>query len=488
MLTLNWIGQSLRKKILLWLLLPMLALITIDSSILFRVGMHFQRTEFDHELSDTAYDISQLVSSPANTQGSLELNDDLREAMLTAQDDKMYYSIINLKGEIIGGDHVLKLLLPAKTEEDKSTYFVNAPVANEPARVAVLFTTIVVHGKPQPVFIQVAETLNKRDQLTKNILIAIIVPQLFLLLTASLLIWLGTGRGLLPLSELQQALSQRMPRDLSPVKLSSVPSEMQVLLDSVNFLLLKLNNVLESQNRFVADAAHQLRTPLAGMQAQIELIQNETDPTEIKQGLKRVANSVHQLSHLVSQLLMLARNQPEVVRAVDLVEVDIKHLAQEVTIDSVPNAYQQNIDLGFESDVDEAWIEGEPKRLREMLHNLLDNAIRYSGAGSKVTVKVMANADTVILSVEDNGPGIPASEYERVFERFYRIIGTKQEGSGLGLAIVLEIAQIHKAEIKIEVPEHGKGTRINVVFQENLGSQELAETAPMVHPLHDGLV
>jgi two-component system sensor histidine kinase TctE len=482
MLRHHWLSQSLRKKMLLWLLLPMLALIAIDSSILFRVGMHFQRSEFDHELSDTAYDISQLVSSPANIRGSLELSDDLREAILSAQDDKMYYSIINLKGEIIAGDHVLKLALLTNAEEDGSPYFVNMPVANEPARVAVLFTTIVVHGKLQPVIIQVAETLNKRDQLSKNILIAIIVPQLFLLLTASLLIWFGTGRGLLPLSELQYALAQRMPRDLSPVKLSSVPTEMQVLLDSVNFLLLKLNNVLESQNRFVADAAHQLRTPLAGMQAQIELIQNETDPAEIKQGLKRVTNSVHQLSHLVSQLLMLARNQPEVVRAIDLVEVDIKHLAQEVTIESVPTAFQQNIDLGFESDVDEAWIEGEPKRLREMLHNLLDNAIRYSGAGSKVTVKVLANADRVTLSVEDNGPGIPVSEHERVFERFYRIIGTKQEGSGLGLAIVLEIAQIHKAEVKVEQPEHGKGTRINVVFH------ELGESSLVSSPLHDRLV
>jgi len=482
MLKLNWLGQSLRKKILLWLLLPMLALITIDSTILFRVAMHFQRTEFDHELSDTAYDISQLVSSSANTRGSLELSDDLREAMLTAQDDKMYYSIINLKGEIIGGDHVLKLVLPANTEEDKSPYFVNAPVAHEPARVAVLFTTILIHGKPQQVFIQVAETVNKRNQLSDNILIGIVVPQLFLLMTATILIWFGTKRGLLPLSELQFALSQRVPRDLSPVELPSVPTEVQVLLDSVNFLLLKLNNVLESQNRFVADAAHQLRTPLAGMQAQIELIQNETDPAEIKQGLKRVTNSVHQLSHLVSQLLMLARNQPEVVRELDLVEVDLKHLAQEVTIDSVPSAYQQNIDLGFESDVDEAWIQGEPKRLREMLHNLLDNAIRYSGAGSKVTVKVFADVESITLSVEDNGPGIPASEHERVFERFYRIIGTKQEGSGLGLAIVLEIAQIHKAEIKVEVPEHGKGTRINVVFH------ELADTTGLAHPLHDGLV
>src|SRR5450830_1007978 len=193
---LDWTNQSLRKKMLLWLLVPMLALISIDSTILFRVAMHFQRSEFDHELADTAYDISQLVSSPANTQNSLELNDDLREAMLTAQDDKMYYSIINLKGKVIGGDHVLTLAPPNSSKEDKPLYFVTTNVGNQLARIAVFYTTIKISGKPQQVYIQVAETVNKRNQLSDNILIGIVVPQLFLLMAATFLIWFGTGRGL----------------------------------------------------------------------------------------------------------------------------------------------------------------------------------------------------------------------------------------------------------------------------------------------------
>jgi len=227
----------------------------------------------------------------------------------------------------------------------------------------------------------------------------------------------------------------------------------------------QLKNVLESQNRFIADAAHQLRTPLAGMQAQLELAQDENDPQELQKSLAKTGRSIERLSHLVNQLLMLARNQPEVMRTLEMHAVNLDQLAQEVTMDMVPTALLKSIDLGFDSQHQALWVNGDALRLKEMLYNLIDNAIRYSQQGAKVTVAVTSADNQVVLKVIDNGPGIPLDEREKVFERFHRVIGSQQEGSGLGLAIVMEIAQIHHAEVSLTESQKGKGVCISIQFQ-----------------------
>ena len=223
---------------------------------------------------------------------------------------------------------------------------------------------------------------------------------------------------------------------------------------------------MSAQNRFIADAAHQLRTPLAGAQAQLELALLESDPDQHQELLERVSTSMERLSHTITQLLSLARNQQDASHNMVMSRVNLNKIAQEVTTDMVPTAIKKGLDLGFEADTQSTIILGDSKRLKEMLYNLVDNALLYTPAGGKVTVKVQHEAGEIVLSVIDNGPGIPKSEREKVFERFHRVIGTGQEGSGLGLAIVMEIAQLHQANVEIADEPRKKGLNIQVSFAE----------------------
>jgi two-component system sensor histidine kinase TctE len=218
-------------------------------------------------------------------------------------------------------------------------------------------------------------------------------------------------------------------------------------------MLGRLSLSIEMQKRFIADAAHQMKTPLAGMRMQSELALRQTDQGEIHRSLEQLAKSSESATRLVNQLLALARaeNQPQAGAA--HMPVDLAELARSAVRDWVPASFNYRIDLGFEAPGDsmdypcEVAINGNPTMLREMLSNLSDNALRYTPAGGAVTVRVRRTEDEGIVEVEDTGPGIPKTERAHVFERFYRILGSSAEGSGLGLAIVREVAQQHDAEI-----------------------------------------
>jgi two-component system sensor histidine kinase TctE len=326
--------------------------------------------------------------------------------------------------------------------------------------------SIQKNGNKLPVYIQVAETLNKREALASQVLIDIIVPQLLLLLCTFGIIWFGVERGLQPLFDLQAAVSKRSHLDLSEIDLPDVPTEVMILVNSVNSLMRQLESVLSAQNRFIADAAHQLRTPLAGAQAQLELALLESNPEQHQQLLERVSESMERLSHTITQLLSLARNQQDATYNKVMSSVNLNQIAQEVTTDMVPTAIKKGLDLGFEADSQNMMILGETKRLKEMLYNLVDNAVLYTPAGGKVTVKIQREAGEIVLSVIDNGPGIPKDEREKVFERFHRIMDSGHKGSGLGLAIVMEIVQLHQANIEISDAPLKKGLNIQVSFAE----------------------
>lgn len=470
--------RSLRRQLLQWLLVPLLGLIAVDSTILYRIAMHFQNNAFDHALYDSAFDIAQLISESKNPAKFIQLSPDLRRMFLSDQYDQMYYSIVDENGQFIGGDKNLPAV-SADQSSEKPAFFSSGYVNGKKVRLVVTSTVVKTGLGPHRLTIQVAETLTKRQQLAKKILLGIVIPQLLLVLAAVGIVWFGIGRGLRPLWELHAAVARRSHRDLSPVLLPNIPDEVQALVNSVNHFMGKLQNVLESQNRFIADAAHQLRTPLAGMLAQLELAQNETDPQERQAGMKRVERSMEQLAHMVNQLLVLARNQPEVIHSIRTVKLDLCLLAQNVATDMVPAAIQQDIDLGFEGSQEAVWIEGDPTRLSDLIANLIDNAIRYTGRDGKVSVSVAHEGNHAILKVEDNGPGIPAEAREIVFERFHRLTDSTQEGSGLGLAIVMEIAQIHHATVSVEETQSGQGTTFRVVFD---ALQETGKPLPAMMP------
>jgi two-component system sensor histidine kinase TctE len=457
--------SSLRKKLLLLLVPPLLILILIVSSILFRFAIVEQRDAFDNALYDSAYSIYQLIQKSDDSIENLSLPKNEKQFILNDQSDVIFYNVVDTTGKVLNGNNDAGLM-PQTNHPATNPYFRDGTVQNLNVRIVTTLVNIQKNGVELPVFIQVAETLNKREALASNVLIDIIVPQLILVLFTIAIIWFGVERGLQPLFDLQAAVSKRSYLDLSAIELPDVPTEVMILVNSVNSLMRQLESVLNAQNRFIADAAHQLRTPLAGAQAQLELALSESKPEQHQQLLERVSASMERLSHTITQLLSLARNQQDASHNMALTPVNLNKIAQEVTTDMVPTAIKKGLDLGFEADSQKTMVLGDSKRLKEMLYNLVDNAVLYTPAGGKVTVKVQREAGEIVLSVIDNGPGIPKAEREKVFERFHRVMGTGQEGSGLGLSIVMEIAQLHQANVEIADEPRKKGLNIQVSFAE----------------------
>jgi len=457
--------SSLRKKLLRVLVPPLLILILLVSSILFRFAIVEQRDAFDNALYDSAYSIYQLLEKSEGSIEDLSIPKSEKQFILNDQSDVIFYNVVDTNGNVLNGE-TDPGLMPILNPHTSTPNFRNGTVQHLKVRIVSTLVSIQKNDKKLPVYIQVAETLNKREALASHVLIDIIVPQLLLLLCTFGIIWFGVERGLQPLFDLQAAVSKRSYLDLSEIDMPDVPTEVMILVNSVNTLMKQLEGVLNAQNRFIADAAHQLRTPLAGAQAQLELALEESDHEQHKILLERVNASMERLSHTISQLLSLARNQQDASHSMALSQLNLNQIAQEVTTDMVPSAIKKDIDLGFEASELSAMILGDSKRLKEMLYNLIDNALLYTPRGGKVTVNVKREAGEIVLSVDDNGPGIPKEEREKVFERFHRIMGTGQEGSGLGLAIVMEIAQLHQANVEISDEPMKKGLNIQVSFTE----------------------
>jgi two-component system sensor histidine kinase TctE len=235
----------------------------------------------------------------------------------------------------------------------------------------------------------------------------------------------------------------------------------QPLIGAFNGLLARLDASLKAQQRFVADAAHQMRTPLAGLRMQAEIAMRQRDPMSLQHAMRQIVASADRASHLINQLLALARADADSPPA--LVPLDFEALARDVAREWVPHAREREIDLGFEAAAAPAWVDGNAVLLRELANNLLDNAIRYTRPGGRVTVRLLVD-EHVVLEIEDTGIGIDDAERELVFERFYRVLGTETEGSGLGLPIVRGIAHLHRASIALLPNPRERGTVARVEF------------------------
>jgi len=292
----------------------------------------------------------------------------------------------------------------------------------------------------------------------------VILPQFVILPLAVLLIWLALARGIEPLHAVQQRIRRRSSGDLSPIDEEHIPEEVAPLVRAINHLLARLDESIRAQKHFLADAAHQLKTPLAGLRTQAELAGREIeagqhDPAALRESLRQIARSSQSAAHMVNQLLAMARAEHE-EPAVRQGAVNLALLARDAVRDFVPRALERQIDLGFEGPPGSEGtarppgprILGSALLLRELVRNLVDNALLYTPRDGAVTVRVIDDpfGQVAVLQVEDSGPGIPAGEREQVFRPFYRSLGTGVDGSGLGLAIVREIATRHGAEITLE--------------------------------------
>jgi two-component system sensor histidine kinase TctE len=318
--------------------------------------------------------------------------------------------------------------------------------------------------------VQVAETLEKRSQLANEIIRGVIVPQFIVLPIAVVLVWFGLSRGLAPLAALQARIRARAPDDMSPIDPRAAPEEISPVVVSFNELLERLSRNMQMQQRFLADAAHQMKTPLAGLRTQAELALRETDPQQLRRSLRQIATSTERATHLINQLLALARAEHQSTDPARFEVVELNALARSVVRERVPDAIPCRLDLGFEPADKPVRIVAVPLLVRELMLNLVDNGLRYTPEGGSVTLRIRRDGASAFIDVEDTGPGIPETERQRVFDRFYRILGTNVDGSGLGLAIVREIVERHDGLIRIganpaSADPARPGTQISVEFE-----------------------
>ncbi len=452
------------------MLTPLLLLWPISLALTWLVAQNIAGKPFDRALEYNVQALAQLVAVK-NNQVQFNLTAPAREILRADDTDLVYYQVTGTQGELLSGEQDL----PAPRDDDKAgegeVRLREDVIQGQGVRVAYTWLKVDVKGPRIPVanakaggdqfvLVQVAETLEKRKTLATEIVKGVMVPQFVILPLAVLLVWLALARGIAPLNELQRRIRRRESSDLSPIDEREAPEEVSPLVRAINDLLARLDQSIATQKHFLADAAHQLKTPLAGLRTQAELAQREIDagqrePQALKKSLQQIALSSQRAAHMVNQLLAMARAENN-EHAAQRAPVNLARLATETVRDFVPRALERRIDLGYEGPESGApnhlMVHGHALLLRELIRNLVDNALQYTPAGGTVTVRIVEDpfGQVVVLQVEDSGPGIPAAERDQVFRPFYRVLGTDVEGSGLGLAIVREIAVQHAAGITLE--------------------------------------
>jgi two-component system, OmpR family, sensor histidine kinase TctE len=453
--------RSLFGEILDWMLAPLLLLWPMSVVLTWLVAQGIANAPFDRGLGEMVRVLSRHISLQAQADGqraaSFALPSGASDVLHTDESDDIYYQVLGLRGELLSGDRTLPLPVDETTTSGE-VRFRDDVQAGADVRVAYMWVDLA----PQlpgsgAALVQVAETLSKRSRLATEIIKGVILPQFVILPLAMLLIWMALARGFAPLNELQQRIRRRDSSDLSPIDEREAPEEVSPLVRAINDLLARLDTSIAAQKHFLADAAHQLKTPLAGLRTQAELAQREIDaghhePQALKKSLQQIARSSQNAAHMVNQLLAMARAEDK-EHAGRHQAVNLTRLATETVRDFVPRALEKRIDLGYEGPEKSALtVSGHSLLLRELIRNLVDNALQYTPAGGTVTVRVVDDpfGQVVVLQVEDSGPGIPAAEREQVFQPFYRALGTNVDGSGLGLAIVREIALQHDATVLLE--------------------------------------
>lgn len=452
--------NSLFGEILDWMLAPLLFLWPITIAVTHHVANNIANAPYDKALADNVKAIARQVKI-VDGRAVLNLPAPARALLRADEDDTVYYQVLGPKGELVSGDkEIPKAEKPERVNPDE-VYFRDEELQGEDIRVAWQYLTASAHGGLAVV--QVAETRTKRGNLASKIVSGVLLPQFAIIPLAVILVYLGLGRGIAPLKRLQRLIDRRRPTDLSPISMAGLPEEVRPLILAFNDMMARLEQNLQAQQRFIGDAAHQMKTPLTGLMMQAELALEETDPAQIRASLERISVSAVRAAHLINQLLALARAEAsfEKIHAVEAVDLEI--LGQDVTAELAPVAMARGIDFGFEKTGWPLLIDGNPLLLRELMRNLIDNAIKYTPDQGRVTVRTRAG-EHAILEVEDTGVGIPEGDRERVFERFYRVLGNSAEGSGLGLPIVKEIAELHRGHVVLEAGADGVGTLARVIF------------------------
>jgi len=463
--------RSLFGEILDWMLAPLLFVWPISIAVTHYFANIVAGYPYDQALRENVTAIARQVRY-AEGRPVVGLSGSAKALLRADEIDSVYFHVMTRDGRRLAGDKELpvapELVRPPNDNGDIA--FRDGEFNGQDLRIAYQFLSDPERPEERWLLVEVGETLEKRSQLANKIIASVILPQFIIIPLAVILVWFGLSQGLKPLTKLRGRIEARRPGDLSPISTRKVPEELQPLIEAFNGMLERMERNMEAQTRFIADAAHQMRTPLTGLKTQAQLAMRENDPERLLYALRQMAGAVDRASHLVNQLLTLARAEAGSGAASQpLAPMNLDRLLREIVEDWVMRALENYIDIGYEPAEGTTDIEGNSFLLREAINNLIDNALRYTPTGGQVTCRVVRRRSEggepeVVLEVEDSGIGITEEQSELVFERFYRVDDSGTEGSGLGLPIVREIAELHHAIASLRPNPKGSGSIARMVF------------------------
>lgn len=485
--------RSLFGELLDWMLAPMLLVWPIGAMLTWVVAQGLAAQPYDLALGEVARLMGSRLSHPSTQLQQLQLPEETRVWLQADESDVVTFQVLGKQGELLAGDSRLPVPETQQAIDNAGELqFRDENLAGDKLRVVALWVR-AQPGDRELMLVQVAESLGKRQRLANAIVRGVTLPLLVLLPLAAVLAWFALVQGLKPIEALQRRIRSRNAEDLSPIDEAEALQEVVPLVRAINELLARHQQMANSQRQFLADAAHQLKTPLAGLRTQAELAgrslrAGELNPQELERSFAQIALSSQRAANMVNQLLALARAEGA---AMEREPVDLTELAREVSQDFVPQALAKRIDIGFEGpERSRLQVLGQRWQLVELLRNLVDNALRYTPTGGEVTVRISEDlyGEVVVLEVEDNGPGIAPEARERVFQPFYRALGTGAEGSGLGLTIAGQIAERHGSRFELDdaKPRRGPDSLPGARFTLRLPATPRSEDGPPPAPMLPG--
>ena len=461
--------QSLHRQLVAWVLLPQLVLWLAGGVATYRLAVRYVNQAADATLSQAARTLARQVK-PIGDGLLIDFPRAAQDVLEADPNDRFLYMVSTPPGQFILGNNNIPLPPPTMTPRLGDPYFYDGEIAYAASarqaasgptkvRIAALYLDYgETDGKRQWMLVQVARSMANREDIWRRILIDTLLPLSILIILMTMIVWIGTGAGLAPLLRLRREVEDRSPADLTPLRMEAAPQELRSLVGALNGLLASVRQSVDAQKRFIADAAHQLRTPLAGLKSQTEVALGVTADPALAARLALVHQGATRSAHLINRLLMLARAEPEAAMIQEKSVLDLEPFVRHLVAEAVPRALRAGVDLGMSEATGTPDGKALPGELRvqanhlllgEALNNVLDNAIEYAGRRSEITVRVLRDGDDALMVVADNGPGIPAPDRARVFDRFVRLTD-KGLGCGLGLAIVKEIVERHGGAVVLE--------------------------------------
>ncbi|AIY42769.1 two-component system [Collimonas arenae] len=453
--------NSLRTQLLLWLLVPLILFVGFNTWVTYSSAIEMATVVHDRMLLGSARIIAEQIRYEDESL-QVTIPPAALELFQSDSHDLIYYRVVTARGALLAGQPDLPA--PPPTHHNEEAVYFNARFREQPVRIVAFFQQVVGNPERAPVMIEVAQTQHSYKTLSDRMWEHTVQQQLMILLLVGLLLLLGLRHGLAPMMRLRDRVRRRKPGALEELDTTPVPSELAPLVHAINDYVQRLDDHMSAQGRFIANASHQLRTPLTILNTQVHYGLRSSDSESKDAALRAINKGIQHGIRLVNQLLTLSNAETGIGHPLRQSDVNLIEVVQRVIEELATLAQSKAIDLGFEFCDNPVMVHATPSMLEELVANLLDNALRYTPSGGIVTVSVSASEHGTLLRIEDNGPGIPEAERERVFERFYRLQEDRSDGSGLGLAIVREIATASMASVTLATPPGGIGLQVTVAF------------------------